>query len=337
MHFFENKWPAVLFWPLSLLYGIFMQLRNFCYDKQILRVHRVDCPIISIGNISVGGTGKTPAVLYLAAYFQRLNRKVAIISRGYGRKSKGLQVVTDGKSLLCDVEQAGDEPYMLATKLQNVPIIVDKDRVRGAVFVLRQFSPDIILLDDGFQHRRLFRDLDIITLNLDSPLGNGFVLPVGPLREFKINLERASLLWFNGNKKDQTIVLKFKKPVIYAEYVITDILDKSGRSISVTDKKFVVFCGIGTPLNYKRSLSKFGIRLAEFMVFNDHHRYTIRDIQAIKSAAIYRKADGIITTEKDWVKVVSFVKDEHFWYYSNVNLKLENLGEMDDILANFQA
>ena len=200
MDYFTRKWPGIFLWPFSLLYGLGMQARNFCYEKKIFKTHKVDCPVISVGNITVGGTGKTPTVAYLAKWFLAKGKKVAVLSRGYARASKGTVVVATYKGIVSNVKSAGDEAFMLSQQLKGVPIVVDENRVRGAEKLVRQFAPDIILLDDGFQHRRLFRDVDILSINAGFGLGNGFVLPAGPLREFAFNMKRGDLYWVNDIK-----------------------------------------------------------------------------------------------------------------------------------------
>ena len=156
---------AYLLMPLSLLYWCVMFWRNFFYKYNFISKNRLSCKVISIGNITVGGTGKTPIVLYLCSLLIKQGKKICILSRGYGRITKGTVLVSSGRDPLCKWEDAGDEPFMLAKKLKGVPIAVDENRFRGGVFLVNNYNPDIIIMDDGFQHGSLFRALDIVLLN----------------------------------------------------------------------------------------------------------------------------------------------------------------------------
>ncbi len=198
MAFFDTKWPAALLWPLSRLYGSAIGRRNRRYDTGQAAASRLPSPVISVGNLVVGGTGKTPTVVFLARWLQERGKKVCVISRGYRRKSKGLVLVADGERICSTAELSGDEPILLAQELPGAVVVVDADRVEAGRYAIQRFKPDLILLDDGFQHRRLHRDLDIVTFKGVQDLGNGWLLPAGPLREPAASLDRADLFWFNG-------------------------------------------------------------------------------------------------------------------------------------------
>ena len=198
MGYFDTRWPALLMRPLAGLYGLAIGRRNHRYDSGAAEVFRLDRPVISIGNIVVGGTGKTPTVLYLVRWLQHQGQKVCVLSRGYRRRSRGMVVVSDGERIRAGVEEAGDEPMLLAQQLPGAIVVVDSDRVRAGRHALQHFRPDLFIIDDGFQHRRLHRDLDIVTFKEEGDLGNGWMLPAGPLREPLKALGRAGLLWFNG-------------------------------------------------------------------------------------------------------------------------------------------
>ena len=336
MRYFNKKWPGILLWPLSLLYGLAMQARNFFYDHDLFKVTKVDCPVISVGNITVGGTGKTPTVAFLAYWFHSRGKKVCIISRGYGRRTTGTFVVSDGEKVYGSATQAGDEPFLLAHKLKGIPIVVDEDRVRGAQKAKAMFRPDLLILDDAFQHRRLYRDVDIVTLNGASPFfGNGFVLPAGPLREFKGNLQRADLFWINSSDNQIDTGSLPPKPVVRASYMPVKIIDALGQEHDpqLRDKSVVAFCGLGTPENFRRTLKRLRAKISAFVVFEDHHKYTQKNINNLKQLFIQTKADVILTTEKDWVKISQIVNKETIWQYLVVDIQPNDINEMAAIFS----
>ncbi|MBN1999351.1 tetraacyldisaccharide 4'-kinase [candidate division KSB1 bacterium] len=330
MDFFKRKWPAILLWPLSLLYGSIVVLRHLCYKTGLFRSFKVPCRVISVGNISVGGTGKTPTVLFLAEYFS--DKKVCILSRGYKRDSKGTVIVSDGYNVLASIPQAGDEPYMLACRLSNVPVVVDKNRVRGAQAAVERFKPDIILLDDGFQHRRLARDIDIVTVGFPRPFGNGFLLPAGPLREPVALLKRADVLWINSfmDKDYEIKKLKFVH-TINAGYKPVEIRNNKNETIDgVRNLPVVGFCAIGNPAGFKKSLESLGVIVKKFINFRDHHMYTPEDIINIDTQFQSSQAQLVLTTEKDWVKLpVTELKDH--WYFLKIDLEIKNIHVLKEL------
>ena len=179
-------------YPASILYGILAFIKNFFYDIKLLKAQQLPCSVISVGNITSGGTGKTPTVLYLCKILQQGGRKnIGIISRGYGRGTKGMFLVSKGDGPLASWESSGDEPFMMAKKTRNIPIVVDNDRFRAGEFLHRHFNTEIIILDDGFQHRSLYRNLNIVLINGDSSPSDYQFLPFGFLREPWSSLKRA--------------------------------------------------------------------------------------------------------------------------------------------------
>ena len=171
---------ATLLWVVSRLYSGVMRLRRRLYEKKFLRSERLPCPVVSVGNLTLGGTGKTPMVVHLAKFISRMGYKVAIISRGYrGLAQNSGTIVTDGQTPACTVRQSGDEPYLMAILLEDEPVVVGKDRHAAGKVAVDRFRPDLILLDDAFQHLRLERDLDLLLLDARSPFGNSRVLPRG--------------------------------------------------------------------------------------------------------------------------------------------------------------
>ncbi len=320
MLFFERKFPAVLLLPLSWLYLAVISLRNLLYDWHILQIHSVDCPVICVGNIRAGGTGKTPTVMYLATLLRQHGKRVAVQSRGYGRKTKGFRLASDGNELHGSAEQVGDEPLLIARRCPGVVVAVDNDRVRGAKKLVNDFNPDVIVLDDGYQHRRLYRDINILTMRASSPWGNGFVLPAGPLRESKRQgLKRADLMWANGTG---TIDLKTSPLVIRADYQPVSLSRADGEYPVhfIAGKSMVAFCGIAEPESFYQTLQKLDARLVECFSFLDHHFYSVEDLERIKKFVDKNHIEIVITTQKDWVKLPDAVKALEHWYALKVEL-----------------
>ena len=197
--------------PLKPIYWLLVLIRNIFYDLKIFKIYSLNKTVISIGNLTTGGTGKTPFTIFIAKYFIQQGIKVAILSRGYGRKSKGTIVVSNGINLINSYEKSGDEPYLIAKKLQNVPVVVDEKRYRGGKFLINNYNPDIIILDDGYQHRSLKRDLDILLINSLDKKTDHKLIPNGKLREPWKNIKRADLIIkTKSNLIDRNIYLNKK-------------------------------------------------------------------------------------------------------------------------------
>jgi tetraacyldisaccharide 4'-kinase len=318
MKFFETKWPAVLLLPFSLIYGIITGTRNWLYDTGILKQHRVNCKVISVGNITVGGTGKTPTVIFLAEWLVQQGLKVAVLSRGYGRHSKGTVVVSDGKRTLVNVNESGDEPQLISKRVSNVPVVVDEDRIRGANKAIELFAPDVLVLDDAFQHRRIFRDVNILLFKRVPVWGNSFLLPAGPLRESRRAIKRADILWSNfDNQKN------FAKPFIQAQIKPSSIRLFNGKELNKKSSgdTFLAFSGIANPKQFHTTCEKLNLNIISLITFKDHHNYTAKDIDSINNKADELGATWIITTEKDLVKLVHFPQTNNNWAYLPIEIK----------------
>jgi len=309
MKLFETRWPALLFTPLSVLFSWIVRLRNRGYSAGVLTTRRISAVVVSVGNITVGGTGKTPTVIYLAGWLRDRGKRVCILSRGYGRKSRGTVFVSDGERILCGIARAGDEPVLIAQRLGDVPVVVDRDRLRGAREIIKVCAPDVILLDDGFQHRRLARDVDIVTFAYPSPLGNGWMLPAGPLREPLGSLSRARLLWINGRDEVSYPVPELEPwsgiPRLFARYKILGLIDSRGRSepSALRGAAVTAFCGLARPEGFRQSLLAAGADVKSFTPFADHFRYRPRHLRELEAQRNRDRADLILTTEKDWLKL----------------------------------
>jgi tetraacyldisaccharide 4'-kinase len=310
---FRNRYLRFLFLPFTSIYYILITVRNKCYNKNIFKSHKFPVPVISTGNITTGGTGKTPFTIYLAGKLKSRYQKIAVVSRGYHRKSKGLIVVSDGKGNTGSVEQCGDEPVLIAKKLPDAVVIVSENRVKGVARAVNDFSCDLVLLDDAFQHRRIYRDCDIVLINKKAPLFSDFMIPAGNLREPLSQLKRADVIIFtnadNNIENDDSNLLNkyYSGPVFTCRYSTESYIGmKSDEKYSIEDlkgKPVIAFCGIAEPQLFKQLLLKQGIEIKDMHIFPDHYSYTESDIEKISNKAGELKCDFVITTEKDLVKV----------------------------------
>lgn len=292
--------------PLGKIYAVGVELRNALYDRGLLKSHSLGARTISIGNITTGGTGKTPLVAYVAEILADAGEKVCVITRGYGRQSSGRVLVSDGKNVLLDARIGGDEPVELARKLLGKAVVVaDADRVSAAAWAKEKFRVTAFVLDDGFQHRRAKRDLDIVCLDATNPFGSGEMLPAGRLREPLPNLARASAIVITRSDlagdisglRSQTATLNPTAAIFLAVTRTTNI-----EAISHHDAAFA-FCGLANPDNFFELLRRNGIGLKGTKSFPDHHYYTQEEITDLEHRAREAGADLLLTTVKDSVKL----------------------------------
>jgi tetraacyldisaccharide 4'-kinase len=298
---------------LSRIYGFIITLRRVLYKIGIFRARKLDAYVISVGNIIVGGTGKTPAVIYISRLLQRNGYKVCVLSRGYNGANKGEYLeVSDETEVLSDPKTAGDEPYMLAVKLKGIPVIVGRNRFIAGKRAVEKFKPDVCVLDDGFQHFKLKRDLDIVTFDGDIGLGNGHLLPNGIMREQLSALRRADVVLINkGAKKSDDIVSAVEKykggdhRIFFCGYETDGLTAWSGEKQDISylsQKKIFVFSALAHSDYFHRIIERSGGIISGKLDYRDHHHYTIDDYFRIVKEAYNLNADFILTTEKDIVK-----------------------------------
>jgi len=319
-----------MLYGLSFVYERIVQLRLYFYRKRVFRERTLGCLVISIGNLTVGGTGKTPIVEKFARALQSGGRRVAILSRGYKSvprpsKRSWLQrlrsdnidpprVVSDGKSLLLDSLTAGDEPYMLAHNLKSVIVLVDKDRVKSGLFAIDNWKVDTLLLDDGLQYLHLKHRLDIVLVDRQAPFGNEFLLPRGTLREPPHNLRRASYIFITkstGESNEQLMqrirrynrtaeIIECTHKALYLQNIIT------GEQLPLErlrDTFIGSLCAIAAPESFEDGLRKLGARIDLAKRYIDHHRYSEAELQSFINRCIRRDLEMIVTTEKDAVRM----------------------------------
>ena len=323
------SWFVPFLSMVSKVYGGAVKLRRIFYKKAVLNSKRLPCPIISIGNITVGGTGKTPMTIYVAQVVKQLGYKVAIISRGYkGKAEKVGGIVSDGKVLMMTPENAGDEPYMMANRLKDVPVIVGKNRFKAGRQAIRKFDPDIIVLDDGFQHLKLQRDLDLVLLDYRKPFGNGHLLPRGVMREpvssllcanaiiltrsdtVNDNEMSSSLKKLRSYERKKPVYRTFHHPFVYKinngekKKFETNIQETSRQSSDcIKGRTAFAFSGLADNHSFQQTVKSLKCNLSGFKEFPDHHPYSERDLDEILLAAKKSMSECIITTEKDYVRI----------------------------------
>ncbi|HEX4605674.1 MAG TPA: tetraacyldisaccharide 4'-kinase [Candidatus Angelobacter sp.] len=290
--------------PFSVIFGMGVALRNALYDRGIFSAHKLACPVISIGNLSVGGAGKTPFVIALGKLLQQRGVTFDVLSRGYGRNSTEVAVV-DPNGLPA---QFGDEPLLIARELK-APVIVGADRYQAGLAAEKKFSSTLHLLDDGFQHRRLHRDFDIVLLPAEDY--SGTLLPVGRLREPVAALERADAIVLPG-PIEQFRSVKSIWPVRRK----IDLPDISG--------KLIAFCGIGRPGQFFDGLRAANMNIAEKVAFRDHHAYQQSDIDRLLVIQRRTGADGFITTEKDAINLGPFSAQLQPLRQAGLHMELES-------------
>lgn len=298
---------------LSVLYRFIIALRGLLYAVGIFRKKRLPRKVISIGNITLGGTGKTPAVMEIAELIRRNGGYPAVISRGYGRRSASpVLAVSDGKTVLVDSWDGGDEPVLMASRLSGVPVVVGRDRYMAGLFAIQAFGADVIILDDGFQHLRLKRDLDIILIDAGDPFGNGKLFPAGILREPVSALRRADAIVITrveGRETGlKTALSKITKARIFtSRHEPMDIIDiKTGEVKPLSALQgisLLAFSGIGRPEHFIHLLRSLGADIRYQTSYPDHYEYTRDDMADIFQMAADRAAVMIITTEKDAVRI----------------------------------
>jgi tetraacyldisaccharide 4'-kinase len=299
----------------SLLYRLIVDLRNRLYDRQILESVRLSCPVISVGNITVGGTGKTPCVIRLTRMLQQSGFRCAVISRGYGgKKPQAVNIVSDGNSILLGAESAGDEPLLIARSLPGIPVITGAKRVLTGRAAIERFGCNVLICDDAFQHRQVFRDIDIVLLDAEKPLGNGHLLPRGPLREPHGGLRRADCVILTRAEGREplhpdiaAIVKQAGIPVFRADHQFRELMVPGENHLPepnrLQGKKVCAFCGIARPASFKKLLVEGGADVMSFMEFPDHYAYDRFDLEDLKKHFLKFDADYWITTEKDAMRL----------------------------------
>ena len=338
-----------LLYVLSFVYAGIVKLRLWLYQRRILRPRSLGCLVISIGNLTVGGTGKTPIVEKFARALRSGGRRVAILSRGYKSvapptkrtfldKLRGLdpappRVVSDGTSLLLDSLTAGDEPYMLANNLKDVIVLVDKDRVKSGRYAIKELKADTLLLDDGLQYLHLKHRLDIVLIDRQAPFGNEYLLPRGTLREPPANLRRASYIFITKStgEPNDALIERIRRYNRTAEIIecahrplhLQNLSSGEQLPLEALGGTYVgALAGIAAPESFEDALRKLGARIEISKHYTDHHRYSEGEIQSFINRCMRRDLEMIVTTEKDAVRFPRFTKPEVPIYFLRVEIEI---------------
>jgi tetraacyldisaccharide 4'-kinase len=349
-HDFRAKLTRTVLFGGSKIFQVAVKLRRWLYNVRILRDKTLGVQVIAIGNLTVGGTGKTPVVEKFARELRDAGRNVAILSRGYRSKPPPIhvwllnkillredqnppRVVSDGKSLLLDSEMAGDEPYMLASNLKDVVVLVDKDRVKSGRYAIEKFGCDTLLLDDGFQYWHLRgRRHDVVLIDCQQPFGNGHLLPRGTLREPPSHLARAQTIFITKSDGDtaglRARIAKHNSAAGLIECVhhplyLEDVFTGERKTLDFLRKKKVAsLSGIAQPESFEQSLVKLGGELVYSKRFADHHRFTQQEILNTINRGKKRAAEIIITTQKDAVRFPKIDRRDLPIFFMRVEIKI---------------
>ncbi len=316
----QGKLRGLLLFPLTLIsffYGYVLKARIVLYRLGIYKTHALPCKVVSVGNITLGGTGKTPFVFLLAGMIRARGLRAAVLSRGYGGEFRGaLGLVSDREKVLMNARQAGDEPYLLAEKLPGTPVIIGKERRVSGRCAVDRFGAEVVLLDDGFQHLALRRDLDLLLLDSSCPFGNGKVFPRGVLREPLDQFGRADAIILTkagggvriNNLEKEISDLAAGIPIFRVDYSPAVIRVLGTETLlppeTLKGRKILAFAGIARPESFERTLLDLGATIAGFEAFPDHYEYRPKDLARVWERASRSGAEAMVTTEKDLVRLM---------------------------------
>ncbi|MBI5214492.1 MAG: tetraacyldisaccharide 4'-kinase [Ignavibacteriae bacterium] len=312
--------------PFSWLYGFIVWIRNWCYDVGLFKIERVTVPVISVGNMTAGGTGKTPFVEYLVRYCSSKGKRVAVLSRGYKRNSQGTIAVGSGEVYRGNADSLGDELFQIARKFPNATVIADEKRIRSAKLAVKKYQAEVILLDDGFQHRSLGRNLDIVMVSGSTPLENIPLLPAGLRREPMSGLKRANVIVESGTTVqslsdfDSIMKIKTEVKVKHLKQVFRNGLFEPKE---MQGKTVIAVSGIANPERFHSTLESLGLNVRESLRFSDHHRFSIDDLKKIQSSSEKEQTEYIITTEKDAVRLLGMKEAETMFHERLLYVEIE--------------
>ena len=314
---------------ISFLYGIGVRARNASLKN---KGEKLQGFVLSIGNITAGGTGKTPATIMLARWAEAQGYNVVILSRGYGGKNdKDAAIVSDGKDILLSPEISGDEPWLMANSLKSIPVVISGTRYLAGLAAIKNFGSNFFILDDGFQHIHLKRDMDIVLADAKKPFGNGHLLPWGPLREPLSGLKRADAILLTRSPKNPAEINTypfFSKPVFKGDHAADKIIFPSGGKEAdlsyLNGKRVMAFSGIARPESFKESILNLGANVVCFRAFGDHYPFSQKDIEKLRVEQEKLNGELLITTEKDWTRIRDMVLDVESLAFLKINFVIKS-------------
>lgn len=331
--------------PLTPVYDFVTFIRNKFYDFNLIKSYKFQIPVISVGNLTTGGTGKTPLVICIAEYFMKNDFKTAIISRGYKRNKRETVVVFEGDDIICNIDECGDELFLITNTLKKygkkLIILADKNRVRAGKIALDKYKPDIILLDDAFQHRSILRDIDILMIDSNDYknhiIRNNLLLPAGNLREPINNISRCDIIVQNNKFYDYKMLELIKstgRDFFIANYEPCGFYDVNSNEVRIQNSEIIPFAGVANPDSFFEFLSDKGFKIKKNIIFDDHVKYTEKDIKKLTS--LYESGNSFITTEKDFYKIcrfIDFVKTYPL-YFLKIKISIKDEQSFFEILRN---
>ena len=349
-------------WCLSKVFQAVVRLRYVFYDIGVLRRFPLGCQVISIGNVTAGGTGKTPVTEIFARELTKAGRKVAILSRGYRRKEapwwqrmfknviEKPVIVSNGRQILVDATTGGDEPYMLASNLPGVCVLVDRNRVKSGRYAISHYGCDTLILDDGFQYQKLRHSLEVVLVDKTNPVGNGHMLPRGVLREPAKHLARADFVFITKSDGDSDDVRELVRSyndtaeIIecrHAPRMLRDVYTREEIPLDwIKGKTLATLSGIAVPQGFEDSLRKLGAKVIWCERYADHHRYDSSEIIYALNRTADLKCDALITTEKDAVRFPRLETTPVPCYYLRVDIEIlkgaDNFTEAVNRICNYR-
>lgn len=318
-------------YPLAMAYSGGVTVRRKLYSSKLRPTRKLPCRVLSVGNLTMGGSGKTPAVISIAGTLAGNGVKTAVISRGYkGEYTSRAAIVSDGESIFMGPREAGDEPCMIAETLPSVPVIVGRDRYSAGMLAWEEFGVRAVVLDDGYQQLGLVKDLNILVVNSKSTRGELRLFPLGALREPLSQVSRADVILYTkcdgAGEPPLLPATGVEKPVFYSRYRTKGLRKIGDRSLippgNATGKRILAFCGIADPASFLSSLKEMGLAIADFITYPDHYRYTPADLAELTNKSNTAGAEMIITTEKDAVKIREYLPENHPFWAMNVELDI---------------
>lgn len=319
-HPVDSRFRLLLF-PLALFYWGVIWWRNFFYRVGFFVSQRLPTTVVSVGNLTTGGTGKTPTVIALAELLKAQGYSVGIVSRGYGRTTRGTRAVSNGKKLLVNNwQKVGDEPLLMAQRLSGVPVVVDENRIRGGSWLWEHAQSEVILMDDAFQHRALIRDVDLVLINAGDWREDHKLLPYGLLREPWQHLKRADMVMLTKTNLHRPAPFLRKKLTEYAPRWTgitvepdSQLVRPDRSTLPVTDiqgKKVCLLSAIGDPHSFYKTVSDLGVEILDHLLYPDHFAYTRQTVDAILDQYHTSPGEWLLTTEKDMIKLAPFITNE---------------------------
>lgn len=339
----------IILFPFVLIYSAVIKIRNWFFDKNVFKIKKVNAKVISAGNINVGGSGKTPLVIYLVDLLKNQNKKVGVLSRGYRRKTSGYQLVSDGEKILLSVDETGDE--MFHTVLEcRVPAAVSENRYEGAKRLISETGIDTILLDDAFQHRWIHRDINILIFEQkflnETNFPNHILLPAGNMREKFDSIERADIVVINRKftekmKIPTELEKYFNNKLVFTSYYkaigFVDMRRKTEYGLREFEgQKSLVVAGIANPFSFLNILGQTKVDIQNKLIFVDHKDYSLKEVQRIRKEFYATNSYSVVTTQKDAVKLMKFAKelDDIDVFYLKIELKFDEEDKFKNFILN---